>query len=119
MPLTIWRTRSVTEALPKTYHQPIGPAISFGTGCAMTGPIAAFSPRRNSNQFPTFRSICIMARLRLARRASEVLWTPRWRVGLICVSRLRLVVFHQRVLLGGVVGGLDTELTFFVHFPGT
>src|SRR5215510_3208799 len=56
MPERIWRTRRVTEALPKTYHQPIGPAISFGTGCAMTGAIAALSPRRDSNQFPTFCS---------------------------------------------------------------
>ena len=37
MPVTICTPNSVIDALPKTYHQPIGPATARGIGCRSIG----------------------------------------------------------------------------------
>ena len=43
---------SVSDALPKTYHQPIGPSIARGTGCRIIGRKVSRKPMRASNQLP-------------------------------------------------------------------
>jgi hypothetical protein len=40
------------EALPKTYHHPLGPAAPFGIGCFIIGKSASRNFNRASNQFP-------------------------------------------------------------------
>ena len=43
----------VSEALPKTYHQPIGPAAPAGMGCVSIGRMLSRTRSRASNQSPT------------------------------------------------------------------
>src|ERR1700704_2541870 len=87
MPVRNWMIRSVREALPKTYHQPIGPAAPLGMGWVSIGRMLSRKPSRASNHSPRVRS----------RR-------------FITFSPLRLVVGTQRVLQGRVVRRLDLEL---------
>src|SRR5215469_5902524 len=61
--------RSVIEALPKTYHQPIRPAAPRGIGCVSMGRTLARKPSRASSQCPITRS----SRLIVAPFASRVL----------------------------------------------
>src|SRR5262245_36678761 len=61
MPVRIWTRRRVSDALPNTYHQPIGPAASRGIGCRIIGSRVSRRRRRASNQLPTARSQRIMA----------------------------------------------------------
>src|SRR5712691_7580606 len=56
MPVKIWIIRSVREALPKTYHQPMGPATDRGIGCVSMGPKLSRRHRRASNHSPIARS---------------------------------------------------------------
>src|SRR5262245_3755348 len=51
----------VSDALPKTYHQPIGPAISRGTGWRSIGSRVSRTFSRASNQLPMARSQRFMA----------------------------------------------------------
>src|ERR1700681_1548187 len=44
---------SVSEALPKTYHQPIGPAARAGMGCVSIGRMLSRTPSRALNQSAT------------------------------------------------------------------
>jgi hypothetical protein len=55
MPVRIWMRSIVIEALPKTYHQPIGPAALRGIGCFSIGSKVARRPNRASTQLPTPR----------------------------------------------------------------
>src|SRR5215472_9682228 len=61
MPVRIWTMSRVSDALPKTYHQPIGPAASRGMGCRIIGSRAARRRKRASNQLPTASSQRFMA----------------------------------------------------------
>ena len=71
------------DALPKTYHHPIGPAAPRGIGCISIGPTVSRRLRRASNQ----------ARIRFIA-------DPHAFAG-----------FVQRVLQRGQVGRLDLQLT--------
>ena len=51
----------MSDALPKTYHQPIGPATSRGMGCRIIGSRVERRRRRASNQSPTASSQRFMA----------------------------------------------------------
>src|SRR5262245_59564292 len=57
MPVRIWTMKRVSDALPNTYHQPIGPAASRGIGCRIIGSRLSRRRRRTSNQLPTARNI--------------------------------------------------------------
>src|SRR5262249_45790022 len=61
MPVRIWMRSMVSDALPKTYHQPIGPATSRGMGCSSIGSRVARTRNRASNQLPTADSQRFMA----------------------------------------------------------
>jgi len=50
----------VSDALPKTYHQPIGPATSRGMGCRIIGSRVSRSFSRASNQLPAASSQLFM-----------------------------------------------------------
>src|SRR4051812_33947617 len=53
MPVTTWMARSVIEALPKTYHQPVGPAAPLGMGWVKLGSRLSRKLNRASSQSPT------------------------------------------------------------------
>src|SRR5260370_16817644 len=53
--------RGVSDGLPKTYRQPIGPATSRGMGCRIIGSRVARKRKRPSNQLPTANSQRFMA----------------------------------------------------------
>ena len=50
MPVTICSISNVIEALPKTYHQPIGPAAPLGIGWRIIGISVSRTRNRASNQ---------------------------------------------------------------------
>src|SRR5262245_14311899 len=50
MPVRIWMSSRVSEALPKTYHQPLGLSRLRGTGCSSIGLRLSPNLRRLSNQ---------------------------------------------------------------------
>src|SRR6516162_4918154 len=98
MPVRIWTMRRVSEALPKMYHQPIGPADPRGMGCSIIGSRAARRLKRASNQLPISRSVRIMTSIPCSR--------PHLPSGTYPVSsRVR-----QGVLEGRVVRRLDFQL---------
>src|ERR1700743_3502683 len=79
--------RSVSEALPKTYHQPIGPAAPRGMGWGSTGRMRDRTPSRASSHRPT---------------------EPNSRLTIGPSLPLRQVALG--VLQGRVMGGPDLEL---------
>src|SRR5215471_4227025 len=56
----IWIISIVSDALPNTYHQPIGPATDFGTGCVSIGHRVVPKHKRASNHAPIARSVRLM-----------------------------------------------------------
>src|SRR5450755_3290592 len=84
---------SVIDALPKTYHQPIGPSIERGTGWSIIGSKVSLKPTRASNQLPSFLS--------------------QWN---IVSCRAESGGFLERVLKRGIVGRADLELAI-LHAP--
>src|SRR6516162_5728231 len=60
MPVRIWSSSKVSDALPKTYHQPIGPAAPRGMGCRIIGSSVSRSFSRASNQLPAASSQLFM-----------------------------------------------------------
>src|SRR3954453_19762982 len=52
MPVTTWMARRVSEALPNTYHQPIGPAAPRGIGWVSEGRMLDRKARRASSHRP-------------------------------------------------------------------
>src|SRR6516164_8280784 len=52
MPVRIWMMSNVIEALPKTYHQPIGPAAPRGIGWVSIGRMLSLKARRKSSHRP-------------------------------------------------------------------
>src|ERR1700704_365202 len=45
--------KNVIEALPKTYHHPIGPSMALGTGWRIIGSSVSLKLRRRSNHRQT------------------------------------------------------------------
>src|SRR4029453_11089272 len=83
----IWIISIVIEALPNTYHQPIGPATDFGTGWVNIGPRLVRRHKRVSNHAPIARSVWLMRDSSqpttcLARSDSEAPESPAGRVAL-------------------------------------
>src|SRR5205807_58829 len=68
MPVAIWSTKSVSVALPKTYHQL---AVLRGTAWVATGVIAPASPVRASSQPATERSAAVIFGITLVPPGSE------------------------------------------------
>src|SRR5260370_42606706 len=86
----------VIAALPKTYHQPIGPAARAGMGCLSIGKRLSRKRSRASNQSPTTLSQRFMIGPFLGGTSLS-----------LCCSRTRLSA--QGVLQRGVVRGLDFQ----------
>src|SRR5947209_644623 len=101
MPVRIWSRSMVMDALPKTYHQPIGPAASRGMGCSSIGSRVARTFNRASNQLPAANSQRFMTGSPHVGPASRA--GPAWLAG--PTSRPAL----QGVLQGRVVRRLDLE----------
>src|SRR5262245_517296 len=81
----IWIISIVIDALPNTYHQPIGPATDFGTGCVNIGHRLVPRHKRASSQEPIARSVQLMRYSShptkcLARSGSEELESPAGRL---------------------------------------
>src|SRR5919198_4410978 len=76
MPVTIWITKSIRVALPKTYHQL---AVVRGTGCVIIGSSVARPPTRWSTQLPTvrMRRIVVLEVIRVGRASQSVRLGPR------------------------------------------
>src|SRR5882724_6860374 len=73
MPVMIWMSSIVIDALPNTYHHPIGPSIDRGTGWSIIGSIVSLKPTRASNQLPSFLSqLNIVDVMRILRVCPEV-----------------------------------------------
>src|SRR6185312_16866160 len=84
MPVRTCNNSSVIDALPNTYHQPIGPAAPRGIGCRSTGNRLSLKLSRTSNQRPSDFRMFFMAAF--------------------------LSGFVERVLQRRIVGRLDFEL---------
>src|SRR5207249_3262304 len=65
IPVRIWIVSIVSDALPKTYHQPIGPANSLGTGWVSIGHKLVRRLRRASNHLPRVWRRCFIAAILL------------------------------------------------------
>ena len=79
MPVTIWMRNNVSDALPKTYHQPTGPSMARGTGCRIIGNSVSLKPMRASTPIANFfepaehgrRLLCVKRSGRVCLGASD------------------------------------------------
>src|SRR5262245_55403922 len=95
MPVRIWTVSSVSDALPKTYHHPIGPAAARGIGCVSIGRRLERTASRVSNQFP------------MAGSQRFIVVPPGADLGPPFDDRQRHALPVQRILQRRVVGCLD------------
>src|SRR5262249_56311816 len=111
MPVMIWSSNRVSEALPKTYHQPIGPAAPFGIGWVNIGRMLARTFRRASSQPPTARSQrFIVAPFPQVRLCVGQAFQPDVRKRKSQAGKPDLPLLAERVLQGRGVWRLDEKL---------